>query len=234
MSGHRGFQSLARRVAASACAVTVVTAAFVGMTATSASAAPAGSISGTVTAAAGGAPMAGICVGAFLHGPDETLLGNAVATAADGTYTIPNLPVGNVDVEFYGSGLCTGGGVVTNVVNQWYNNQLTPGTATPVAVADSVTTANVNAAMVAGGTITGSVTASVGGAPLNGICVNAMIPGTDETARREHRDGCERHVHAHRRSRRRRARRVLLLGFLPRRRGVELRRAVVQQPADPR
>ena len=49
-----------------------------------------GSISGTVTASAGGAPLSGICVNAMAPG-DTTFVSATTTTAADGTYLLTNL-----------------------------------------------------------------------------------------------------------------------------------------------
>jgi hypothetical protein len=166
-----------RRVAAIAIVTVLAPASLVGLAAVPAAAAGTGSISGTVTAAAGGAPLAGICVAAHLIDIDSTFV-TSVATAANGTYTLTNVPVGNVNVQFFDTGFCPGG-VTGNFVGQWYNAQPSLNTANPVAVADSVTTSNINAALAAGGAISGTVTAAAGGAPLNAICVGAFLPGAD-------------------------------------------------------
>jgi len=126
----------------------------------------------------GGAPLSGVCVGAFVHSADPPQLLAEVATAADGTYSLASVPDGNVDVRFTASGQCPGG-VASNLVTQCGPIKPTELTATVVVVASNATTA-INAAMVAGGSITGTVTAAIGGAPLAGICVAALVPGVDE------------------------------------------------------
>jgi hypothetical protein len=178
LTRHSFFGFLLRRLVAAGSAIALLAVMFVGLSASPAAAVGTGTISGTVTNAAGGAPLSGVCVGAYAPGADVTLLSN-VATAADGTYTIPAVPVGNVIVRFDGYGLCPGG-VESDFVQQWNNNQPTDATANTVAVTDSTDTPGVSAALVAGGKITGTVTASSGGAPLNHICVAAYIPGVDE------------------------------------------------------
>ncbi|MCU1429015.1 MAG: hypothetical protein JWL83_3015, partial [Actinomycetia bacterium] len=156
------------------------TAALFGAGLVALSAAPASadssSISGTVTAAAGGGPLSGVCVNAFTPGT-LTLVAQAT-TDATGAYTLATVPTGNVDMQFIGSGLCPGG-VGVNVVTQWFNNQPTQASATPVTVVTGSPTLNVDAAMVAGGSISGTVTAAAGGAGLSGICVGAFVPAVD-------------------------------------------------------
>jgi len=155
----------------------LIATAFLAASALPAAAVGTGSVSGTVTAAAGGAPLAGVCVSAHLTDINSTLVAT-VATAGDGSYTLSAVPVGNVNVHFSDTGSCVGG-VAANLVGQWWNSQPSLSTAVTVAVADSVTTTGVNAALVAGGSISGTVTAATGGAPLNAICVGAFVLGVD-------------------------------------------------------
>ena len=168
-----------RGVVAVIAAATIGTASFVALGAAPAGAATTGSISGTVTAAAGGAGLSGICVGAYARGVDPPQLLVDTATAGNGAYTLTNVPTGSVDVRFNASGLCPGG-VAANLVMQWYNHQRTEATANPVAVSSGATTAGINAAMAAGGSVTGHVTKLVDGTDLSGICVAALVPGVDE------------------------------------------------------
>ena len=128
-----------------------------------------GSISGKVTAAAGGADLAGICVNANPTGGGGS---SGATTAADGTYTITGLAAGSYDVQF-----SNGCGDAGNYATQWYNNQTSQFSANTVAVTAGSTTGSINAAMAAGGSISGKVTAAAGGANLAGICVNANPTG---------------------------------------------------------
>ena len=57
---------------------------------------------------------------------------------------------------------------------QWYDNEATAAAADSVSVTATKTTSSINAALAAGGTIAGTVTAATGGADLTGICVNAF------------------------------------------------------------
>jgi hypothetical protein len=152
--------------------------ALIGVAAGPAVAADPGSISGTVTAP-GGAGIEGVCVGAYLRGSDEQQMLVDTFTAADGTYTLTNVPSGTVDVRFDTTGFCPGG-IAAGYVTQWYANQPSEASASAVTVNPDATTASINASMTLGGTITGHVTAAAGGANLEGICVAALIPGGDD------------------------------------------------------
>ena len=131
---------------------------------------PGGTITGTVTAAVGGADLGGICVDVSQSGGGP---GSGFATTAtNGTYSVTGLPAGSYTVEFN-----TGCGNSGNYVSQWYNDETSFGSANPVSVTVGATTPSINAAMQPGGTITGTVTAAVGGADLGGICVDASQSG---------------------------------------------------------
>ncbi len=131
---------------------------------------PGGVISGTVTAAVGGATLQGVCVSVSQNGGSAT--GTAV-TAANGTYTINDLPTGSYTVEFSVPGC----GNSTNLADQWYSAKSTVTSATPVGVTAGSTASGVNAQMQPGATLSGTVTAASGGADLSGICVLATISG---------------------------------------------------------
>jgi hypothetical protein len=129
-----------------------------------------GTIAGTVTAKSGGADLGGICVSVYTSDNSFTLVGSTTS-AADGTYSITDLSSGSYDVEFSG-----GCGYPGNVGQQWYDNQISQSSASVVTVTTGSTT-SVNAALAIGGTITGSVTATIGGAGQGGICVSAYAAG---------------------------------------------------------
>ncbi len=124
----------------------------------------AGQISGTVTAAAGGATLANIEVCAE-GGGLGSLFGNCASTNAGGEYTIPGLSSTSYNVKFFR------GNEAGDYLPQWYNGKTTAGEATPVAVTAGSTTANIDAALTAGGQISGRVTAAVGGAALANVAV---------------------------------------------------------------
>jgi IPT/TIG domain/Carboxypeptidase regulatory-like domain len=125
-----------------------------------------GTIAGTVTAATGGADLAGICVSAFTSNDSLSPAGNTT-TAADGSYSIAGLSTGNYDIEF-----STGCGNTGNYLTQWYNNETSLSSANAVAVISGATSSTIDASLVTGGTIAGTVTAKSGGADLDRICVS--------------------------------------------------------------
>jgi len=134
-----------------------------------------GSLSGTVTAASDGAPLAGICVQTDPPSGGGIYLGFAT-TASDGTYTISGLPARSYDVRFF-----TGCGNGGNYAPQWYNDSTAgaplPSGASAIAVTAGSTTTAIDAEMGAGATISGTVTDASGGAPLAGICVSDSFVG---------------------------------------------------------
>ncbi len=139
----------------------VMVAALLASTASAANAAP--SITGTVTGPAG-ALLEGICVSADDlefddFGYDET--------DVNGQYSIDDLPTDTYTVQFSDCNDTVG-----NFQPEFFNNQRTYDTATPVSVTAGTATPNIHAQLEAGGSISGTVTASGGGA-LNNICVDA-------------------------------------------------------------
>ena len=105
-----------------------------------------GGISGTVTNASH-APVAGECVTAVPVNPTPdplsgATLGNVIAvTAADGTYTLVDLPPGHYKVQF--STGCGDSGFAT----QWWNNAPSAQTATSISVSAAATVTGINAAL---------------------------------------------------------------------------------------
>jgi outer membrane protein OmpA-like peptidoglycan-associated protein len=132
---------------------------------------PPTSISGTVTVTGGG-NLAGICAEAFHNGTEVA----SAPSATNGTYTISGIAPGNYDVEF-NPGSCGAG----NYAPQWYNDtgSGTPIAADALAVPPSVASpaTGINAAVAVGATISGTVTAAVGGSDVGGVCMS--ITSTD-------------------------------------------------------
>ena len=107
-----------------------------------------GEISGTVTAASGGTPEAGIYVEAYTSAGG---FAGSATTDVSGHYTIVGLPTGSYDLQFSaGSGQA--------YAAQWYNASATQSGATNVAVTVGMLTPGINAAMQAYGAISGTVT----------------------------------------------------------------------------
>jgi hypothetical protein len=125
-----------------------------------------GQISGKVTAASGGAALANIEVCAEESGSDG-LFGNCASTNGAGEYTISGLSTGNYSVDFFSDS------EGSNYLTQYFENQTSPVTATPVSVTAGGTTPNINASLQAGGQISGKVTAASGGGALANIEVCA-------------------------------------------------------------
>lgn len=122
-----------------------------------------GSISGTVTVGSG-SPAANVTVNA--NGASTGT--QSAVTAADGTYTIPNLPADTYNVEFSPSD-----GVSAH---QYWNAQPFNGTPTPVVVSAGHDATGIDAALVVGGSISGTVTHS-SGAPFANLLVS--VPAVD-------------------------------------------------------
>ncbi len=113
-----------------------------------------GQITGKVTAASGGAPLANIdvCIG---EPPPFNVSGCSISNG-DGEYTISGLSSGTYEVGFYP-----------------YDDGYVPQTDKSVTVIAGSVTSEINAAIPSGGQISGVVTASPGGAPLANIEVCA-------------------------------------------------------------
>ena len=127
-------------------------------------------ISGTVTAAQGGAPLAGICVFSLpiVTGQGVVPIGEfGIQSGPQGGYTITGLTPGEYTVNFSG-----GCGSTGSYAPQDYNNKAVPAAADTVTLAAGQHATGINAAMQPGGTITGKVTDHAS-APLGGICVFA-------------------------------------------------------------
>jgi hypothetical protein len=149
-------------------------AAFIGLVASAAllSASPAmaattGTITGEVTSAASKAPVAEVTVCA------QNLFGNegCAATDSSGEYTLSGLPEGEYKVGFFPSSPRT-----QNLLSQYYNEKPSFEAGDSVTVTGAATTPNINAALKAGGQISGKVTDAASKAPLEGVevCVEGV------------------------------------------------------------
>jgi len=124
-------------------------------------------ISGTVTSATTGQALAGICALVLLSNGEPY---EEVASTADGTYSVDELPAGQYQVEF-GAGC----GSTGDYAPQAYDNTsvLTPDT---ISIKGSgQTVSEIDAAMQPGAEITGTVRDAAGHAVE--VCVEAVTPG---------------------------------------------------------
>jgi Carboxypeptidase regulatory-like domain len=123
----------------------------------------AGSISGTVTA--GSQPVSDVPVYLYDAGGNELNEAYETSTAADGTYSFTGLLPGTYKVWFAPE---------TNLAWQFYSGQPTMATANTVTVGTSQNVQNINAALVTGGKITGTVTDAATKAPVADVGVEVL------------------------------------------------------------
>ena len=117
----------------------------------------AGAISGTVRDT-GGTPQGLTNVFVSVSSPSNGAYEFAT-TAADGSYTVTGLEAATDYRVCFSASAATGGSSdATGYLDQCYDNQPISGTPTPVSVALGATTSNINAALVGGGAISGTVT----------------------------------------------------------------------------
>ncbi|MGB8500507.1 MAG: carboxypeptidase regulatory-like domain-containing protein, partial [Pantoea agglomerans] len=146
--------------------------------AVSASANSTGSISGTVTAAATGhAPLEGILVCAWTLDEEDD---ECDLTASDGAYTIANLPAGSYKVDFWGGS--------NGYISQYYDGKSSWIEADVVPVSEEATTGGIDAELVLGGTITGTVIDATTHAGIAGFNVCAS-DGSHESCEETDVDG---------------------------------------------
>ncbi len=120
-------------------------------------------IKGTVTSAATTKPVEGIEVCAY-----NEIAFECVTTSATGEYDIAGLAAGEYTVLF-----AVPFELDANYLTQYYNNKTSADEATPVVVSSGATASGINAALHAGGQITGKVTDAVTKAAISGIEVCA-------------------------------------------------------------
>jgi len=129
-----------------------------------------GTITGQVTDAGTGAPLAGITVKVM-----ATQFERAATTDASGVYTVTGLPTRDYYVftsqSFpYLDELYAGIPCANNDCQWWVDG-------TPVSVTAGAVTSNVDIALTHGGTITGVVTDAASGAPIEGAGIWVESPG---------------------------------------------------------
>jgi PKD repeat protein len=127
------------------------------------------SISGHVTRT-GGAPAAGVCVGAYSETVKNSLQGSAF-TDSNGDFTIPGLSAGAYKLRYFSCSIPSG----VWYQEQWYNAKPTWETATVLHIATSEARTGANATVVPAASISGHVTGPTG-APATGACVIAWAP----------------------------------------------------------
>ncbi len=125
-----------------------------------------GQVTGTVTDAVSGDPVSGIEVDVYSSNSSGSNPVDTVCTASDGTYTVPGLTTGTYYVGF------NDGCGASNYAPQFYNGKASLASADPVSVTTGTTTSSIDAAMQAGGQVTGTVTDAVSGDPVSGIEVD--------------------------------------------------------------
>jgi 5-hydroxyisourate hydrolase-like protein (transthyretin family) len=122
-----------------------------------------GTITGQVTDATSGDPMAGICV-------DSTVTNTSCATTtgADGTYSLA-VAAGQHRIHFSDPSVADG----LRHAPEYWSDAITFQDADVVTVAVGQTVPDIDAALVLGGTISGTVVDDSNDVPLNGICLHA-------------------------------------------------------------
>ncbi len=131
-----------------------------------------GGIAGNVTDAATAAPVSGVTV--EITDTDGSSA-SYVTTGADGTYSVSGLAAGSYSVCFYPLASSASG-----YQPQCYNAEPADGSVTPdpVMVTAGATASGVNAALAAGGSISGTVTDAATSAPLADVEVDVYPTGS--------------------------------------------------------
>ena len=115
-----------------------------------------GAISGTVTNASGQTNLASVSVTAYDSSGSYV---TSTSTATDGSYTLENMVPGTYELEFTPSS-------GPNYLPQYYHGESTLGSADPVTVTSGQTTTGIGAGLATGGQVTGKVTDSATGQPI--------------------------------------------------------------------
>ena len=122
-----------------------------------------GTITGTITSSVTGLPLAGVCASVTLASEIWDEISNA-CTDANGDYTAVGIPTGTYLVSFNDP--------AGNFAIQWFDGKDSPLSADPIEVITGTNTANIGAAILPAGKISGVVTDSSGD-PIQGACVYA-------------------------------------------------------------
>jgi hypothetical protein len=123
-----------------------------------------GLITGVVTDAATGQPLAGVCPRAVHAASGEAVEGPPFpqCTGADGRYEINGVGGSSYKVQFQPTD--------PDHLMQWYKNRPDQQSANRIRVAFGQTVDNVNAALQLGGRISGTLTEAATGQPVEGAC----------------------------------------------------------------
>src|SRR6476620_11441737 len=127
------------------------------------------SISGKVTAPAG---VQLTSVQITVHNAADTSYAAWGQVAEDGSYTVGGLPAGSYKVEISGSN--------SGALSQWYSGAKTFESATPVTLASGQSLTGIDAALVKGASVSGSVTLPAGVDPSSvGVWITRTSYGPD-------------------------------------------------------
>ena len=127
---------------------------------------PGAILTGTVTSAATGLPVRGICVSVNDSNGDGT------RTGPNGTFYLDQIPPGRYAVGFSG-----GCGNTGSYAPQWFPGRIHAYRAALVTLRGGQVTAGVDAKMRAGSGVSGTVTSAATGLPLRDICIGVVAPG---------------------------------------------------------
>jgi len=108
-------------------------------------------ITGTVTAETGGAPLTFPLITLYMQSGTTWKFYDYTSGGRDGTYQFQNVPVGTYTLEFspeHGD----------DFVTEWWNDEPTDTAANPIAVTTATTTVTADAALATGATISGTIT----------------------------------------------------------------------------
>lgn len=133
---------------------------------------PTTTVSGVVTAEDTGLPLAGVSV--FVNSTDFSSNG-ADSTNADGTYAVADLEPGEYTVRFAAD---TAG---TDYVSEYWNGVHDWSSATRITAVGGEDIADVDASLVLGGSISGTVTRADDASPVAGVTVSFVSDAGGET-----------------------------------------------------
>ena len=129
-----------------------------------------GTVSGTVTDTSS-APLSQVCVSAQTQANGGSNASSS--TDSQGHYTLVGLVTGSYVVSFGGCG--------SPYARQWYNGKTSASSADVVQVVTGAATTKIDAQLIIGGTISGTVT-DASNHPLINICVSAEQAGQGQSA----------------------------------------------------